>query len=125
MEVEAGGARQVGRLDDADDRSAARTGLEPDQSLDLEDAQRLAQRRAADVVLRRHRRLEREVGAAAEAARDDVADDLTGDALGRLLRPSPRRLAARRHVDEAAQRLGGDLIRVVIGSAWHRAGRSE
>ena len=92
-------AAEVGGVVRRDHRSAAWPGLERDQPVHLEDAQRLAQRSAPDSELFDHRVLGRQHGAGLEAVPLDVLQDLPryrlGDLLGSLSHRSLQYLSRR------------------------------
>src|SRR5271165_49412 len=87
VQVQGGDLGQVTRVDRGDDRPAAWSRLEPDQFLDFQQAQGLAQRCAADPVVREHGSLGRQGVTGAQVPRDDIAHDRRGHGLGRLGRP--------------------------------------
>jgi hypothetical protein len=93
---------EVGRVERARRRATPRAGLEHDEAVDLEDAQRLAQRTAAHPEALEHRALRRQGRARLEVVASDVLHDLPRDGLGYLL-------GALRHPDNLTDPCGRRL----------------
>ena len=116
VEVQRGGAREVARVEGSDERTAAGAALDVDDALDLEQAQRLAQRLAADLVPYEHLGLGQESVTDADAAREDVVDDAGGRGLGGLRGSAPRVLGVGR--GEAARPVDDrQAVRLVVQRA--------
>ena len=111
VEVQRGCPGQVRRLDGSDRRPATRARLEPDKALDLQQPERLAQRRAAHPVLLAHRRLEGQAVARSQTLGHDVVHDLPGHSLGRLDGPALVGVAADvAHGHARRSRVDGRLV---------------
>ena len=64
-----------------------RTGLDPDDAVDLEDPQRLTEGSTAGTELRQHLGLRRQTVTGAQILLGDLSEDPPGEQLGDLLRP--------------------------------------